>query len=172
MAAQTITFDEGMAGAVILVHLVAGDDHDALQISCSPAGLQHVGGAHEVGAIGAQGIAIRLSDQGLRGHVYHDVRRRFGDDLAHAVRVADVADDGARAVADHIPQIRVARRSQGVAGDLGAQDSQPQLHPRALEPRMPGEQNFAISPEFGGAAIVLHDPNLGTAARASTIAKR
>ena len=147
MAAEPAGFDEGMTRVVIFVHLVAGHDDDALQFRHAAACLQHVGSAHDIGIIGAQGIAIRFPDQRLRRHVHHHLRPRLDHHFTHPRRIADVADEGAGRAAHQCPEIDFALRCQRIAGHLRAESLQPQMQPCALEAGVASEQNPPAAPE-------------------------
>ena len=110
----------------VLVHLVAGDDHDAFEMAQSTACLQQRRGTHHIGRISAKRIAIGFSDQRLRRHVNHDLRIRPRHRLCDALRIADVGDHRARYMrAEYVPKIRFIGRRQGISRDLRAQGLKP-----------------------------------------------
>ena len=74
MATETILLAERAPLTVILVHLVAGDDEDALQAGKPAAGLQEIDRAHDVGREGCHRVAVGFAHEGLRRHMDHDLR--------------------------------------------------------------------------------------------------
>ena len=100
---EAIILDEGAALPEVLIHFVAGDNDDTTQIARAAAGCEHVRRARHVGRIRAERIAVRLAHQRLGGHMNHDLRIDSGHDVAHPALVADVADDGPRAMTDQVP---------------------------------------------------------------------
>ena len=73
-APDAASASSGLRRAVILIHLIAGDDHHALERLEFPACLQQRPGPEHVRRIGAERIAVGLLHQGLRGQVEDDLR--------------------------------------------------------------------------------------------------
>ena len=74
VAAEPVALLERPARARVLVDLVAGDDHDALEMRELAAGLEQRARAEHVGGEGAERIAVGLAHQRLRRQVKDDLR--------------------------------------------------------------------------------------------------
>ncbi len=103
VSAEPIGFLERPLRAVILIDLVAGDDHHALQRVEPAACLQQRPGAEDIGGVRAERIAIGFPDQRLRGHVDDDLRIGVPQRLAHLRGIADIADDRSGIAAHDVP---------------------------------------------------------------------
>src|SRR5580698_1468524 len=92
MATEPIALNEGPTFTVVLIHLVARHYEHALQMFEIPAALQHVAGALHIGGVGAEGIAIRLSDERLSCHMDYDLRIRGVERIAQRFKVANICN--------------------------------------------------------------------------------
>ena len=146
-AAQRVSLDEGPAGLGILVGLVARHDDDRADRRASACGLEDVDRAHDVGLEGIARLLVRASDERPGGQVEDHRRLRCLHLRRQPVEIADIGDDvpDARAEVERVEQVRLRRRIERVARDVGAETPEPRCEPCALEPRVAGDQDTSGS---------------------------
>ena len=77
MTAHGIAFDVTTVPFEIFVAFVAGDDQNRSDARAAAHRFQHMNSAHDVGRISGDRLSVGRSDQGLRGHVNDDFRRKI-----------------------------------------------------------------------------------------------
>ena len=99
--------------------------------------------AHDVRRDRVDRRAIALADDGLRGEMEHDVGAARVPRTAQRREVADVAANVPHTLGDMADgeEIRIGRRRERIARDVGAELGQPQRQPAALEAGMPGHED-------------------------------
>ena len=157
-AAHGVRLSERPIVFVVLVALVAGDDHDRLNRGAGAGRFEHVHGSHHVGLECLVWLRVRPQDQGLGGQV-EDHRRLRGLHFGYqAASVADVGDHVVepRAQVDRLEQTRLRGRIERVAGDLRAKGHEPLGEPRPLEAGVAGNENAAVGVALSQAHLRLH----------------
>ena len=143
VAPHRIAFAESPGRAAVLVALVAGHHDGRAQRRHPPRRVQHDRRADGVGLEGADRIVEGGPDEGLRRHVYQEVRGHSGDRAAEVFRVTDVGD---AVVHDPFETGRMEDTvggggGQGDPNHPGAERMEPQRDPSALEARVSGEKH-------------------------------
>jgi hypothetical protein len=141
VTAEPVAFLERSPRALVLVDLVAGHDHDALEMLERPAGLEQRSRAEHVGGERRERVRVGFAHQRLRGQVKDDLRIRRLDRRAQPRRIANVRDDrgllGMRVGTHDLPEARHGGRRERVAGEPRAQ-ARSQSHSHApLNPVCP-----------------------------------
>ena len=99
--------------------------------------------AHDVRRDRVDRRAIALADDGLRGEMEHDVGPARVPRTAKRREVANVAANVANTLGDVADreEIRIGRRRERIARDVGAELRQPERQPAALEAGVPGDEH-------------------------------
>ena len=139
---------------VVVVDLVGGDvqhraGRSALLLG-QPHTFQQVDRTHNVRLIGVARVLVAVAHDGLRGQVQHNVGLRRVKSGLQRVKVADVADDAVHLVLDagDGEKVRLRRRLQAVARDLGPGHQQHLAEPAALEAGVTGDEHPLAAVKF------------------------
>src|SRR5271157_2680831 len=106
-------------------------------------------GPHDIRRIVLDGILVATTHDRLRSHMNNNFGTALGDRTLKSREVANVGAnraDGARNPR-LLEQVRLSRRIERVAGNLGSERIQPQRQPTSLETGMSGQEDAAALPE-------------------------
>ena len=150
VAAEGVILAVGAEPFAVFVALVGGDtDRGADAVAGLVArrelaqGVEQMNGAHDVGGVGLDRLAVGQSDQGLCGQMKDIVRLGSEDALRQSLAVADVQDVMFKALGETelVEQRGLGVARQGDADDTGAEHEQPFAEPRAFEAGVAGDED-------------------------------
>lgn len=149
MPAQRIILAVGQMMLAVEVHLVGGDHQRHTHRRQIAQGIEHMGGAHDIGGKGFNRGVVAHAHQRLRRQMQHDLGLGLAHDTVEARLVADIADvalHGALDIGQH-EQIGARAGGKGDAGDNGPLVGQPERQPAPLETGVSGDKDAFSSPE-------------------------
>ena len=143
MAAHGFVFAVAPVPFAVFVAFVGGDVDDGADAGGVAHAFQQVNGAHDVGGVGVDRVAVGLAHQRLGGHVDDDIRLGLlqgGLQGGQVANVGDMAGDALPYPGEFI-QAGPGVGRQRVPRDLGAELAQPERQPTAFEAGVAGEEN-------------------------------
>ena len=144
VAAEGICFPERAALLIILIDLIGGDAHHRDLMANPPRRLQHVDRAHHIRFEGLRRLLIREPHERLRREMENEIGLHAAHRAHEQIEIAHIADrmgcDSLREL-QLVEEARPRGRFKGETMHLRAEREQPLAQPRALEARMPRNEN-------------------------------